>query len=106
MQTDDRGFNEHGRREPGRRVYPPLGRCPIAGGDNQAQRGAEPGYVGGIEVGMTGDELASALYAEQGYLIAGTWEPRRIGELIEDNIPKYGDCSPTKTPLRVIGDAT
>lgn len=45
---------------------------------------------------MTGDELAAALYAEQGYLTLGTTAPLAIGEITTET--SYGGG----IPLRVI----
>ena len=54
---------------------------------------------------MTGDELAAALYVEQGYLIVGTTYPVDIGCVIRENTCE-STREPARTPLRVLSLAS
>ena len=53
---------------------------------------------------MTGDELAAALYAEQGYMALAQNQARKHGEIIPPGTCGWEDA-PITTPLRVIGDS-
>lgn len=48
---------------------------------------------------MTGDELAAALYAEQGYMVLWSLKPLTIGSLTDSE----GDSTAV---LRILGEAT
>lgn len=50
---------------------------------------------------MTGDELASAIMAELGFLVIGQFRRRSIGEIIPPRSCGWQDA-PIETPLRVI----
>lgn len=50
---------------------------------------------------MTGDELAIALHAEQGYLVLGSSHPLTVGA-----IERADKGAPMSTPLRIIDRAT
>lgn len=54
-------------------------------------------------VAMSGDELASALYAEQGFVVIAGPHPVAIGTVVRGYPTALGALH---TPLRVIGDAT
>lgn len=54
---------------------------------------------------MSGEELAAALYAEQGYVVLAVNRHCRIGEIL----PGTTECDtgkPMTTPLRIIGPSS
>ena len=51
---------------------------------------------------MSGDELAAALYAEQGYLVMYSKHPRTIGSIDTDS----GAVKQGLRPLRIIGPSS
>ena len=53
---------------------------------------------------ITGDELAAALYAEQGYFVASSFMPRKIGDIDIDN--SHHPTKRVSATMRVVGDAT
>jgi hypothetical protein len=52
---------------------------------------------------MTGDELAAALYAEQGYLVIGAFDECPIGKINQATSMTTGDCA---TPMRIVAVST
>lgn len=52
---------------------------------------------------MTGDQLAAALYAEQGYLIMQSPTPKQIGDIIDAVRTNHGAITP---PVRITALAT
>ena len=55
---------------------------------------------------MTGDELAAALYTEQGYLITGSRFPAELGSILNKSRFGFGESLPFTVPLKVVGTAT
>lgn len=54
---------------------------------------------------MTGDELAAAVYAEQGFLILGSTEPRKMGEIRRESVHESWRTA-VSTPMRIVGVST
>lgn len=51
---------------------------------------------------LTGDDIICALFAEQGYLVVGSYCPLEIG-----SVPPWAEqIVPVHIPVRIIGDAT